>query len=206
MSGRRVHALVLAAGQSRRMGRPKQSLPYGDGTMLDAVIDSVMDSTIDCLVVVANPAVARTVAASLPERCEVAVNADPCSEMIRSVQVGVRHLQTAFDPAESDGVLLLLSDQPEVGAGVITSLAEAYRLPRHPPGVLIATYGGRRGHPAVFGFEFLCQVLEWGGNRRLNELAELHPEAVREFAITTRNLPIDVNTPEDYQRLTGHLP
>ncbi len=206
MSGRRVHALVLAAGQSRRMGRPKQTLPYGDGTMLDAVIDSVMDSTIDYLVVVANPTGAGTLLASLPERCEVAVNDDPHSEMIRSVQVGVMHLQTAFDPAETDGVLLLLSDQPEVGAGVITSMAEAYRLPRRPPGVLIATYGGRRGHPAVFGFEFLSKVLEWGGNRRLNELAELHPEAVREFAITTRHAPIDVNTPDDYERLTGRRP
>ena len=82
-----------------------------------------------------------------------------------------------------------------------TTVAEAYRLPRKPPGILIATYQGRRGHPAIFSVDLLGEIEDWADDRGLNELAQCHSEAVRQWEITTGPMPIDVNTPEDYRRL-----
>lgn len=201
MSGRNVFAMILAAGRSRRMGRPKQVLRYRDGTMLEAVIDAVLESSLDGLVVVVDQATETFLEGHLPERCATALNPDPESEMLTSAQIGSRRIAAEFGPATDDGIMVLLADQPQISGGVLTTCAEAYRLPRKPPGILIATYGGRRGHPTVFSIEMLAEIEEWSDDRGLNALAGSHPEAVRELPITTCPAPIDVNTPEDYDRL-----
>jgi molybdenum cofactor cytidylyltransferase len=203
VNGRRIIAMILAAGQSRRMGRSKQMLPYGDGTLLEAVIDAVLESSVDGLVIVTDPATATHMEGPFPERCFVVVNDDADSEMLASAKIGLRQIVAEFTPAPDDGVMVLLGDQPEVTGGTITTCAEAYRLPSKPPGILIAAYGGRRSHPTVFSLEVLAQIEAWPDDRGLNTLARRHPDAVRELAITTRPMPIDVNTPEDYDRLCG---
>lgn len=201
MTGCRVFAVILAAGQSRRMGRPKQMLPYGEGTMLDAVIEAVLESSVDGLVVVANPETAASLEGCLPEHCTVAVNSDADSGMIASARIGRRRVEVEFAPGPQDGVMVLLADQPQVTGGTITTLVEAYRLPRRTPGILIAVYGGRRGHPTIFAFDLLGEIERWADDLGLNELARRHADAVRELPITTCPMPIDVNTPEDYERL-----
>ncbi|MBN2562288.1 MAG: nucleotidyltransferase family protein [Phycisphaerae bacterium] len=203
MNGHRVFAMILAAGQSRRMGRPKQMLPYGEGTVLEAVTSAVLESSADGLVIVTNPEIGTLLADELPDRCCVAINHDADSEMLTSVQIGLRCVMAEFAPLPRDGVMILLGDQPQVTGGTITTLAETYRLPRKPPGILVATYGGRRGHPAIFSVEMLAEIEQWPDDLGLNELARRHPDAVRELAITTCPMPIDVNTPEDYERLRG---
>ncbi len=199
---RRVFALVLAAGQSRRMGRPKQLLPYRDGTIIEAVLDAVLESSVDGLCVVANHEVHEFLGDDLPERCVIARNNNPQSEMLESVQIGAQTIRQEFEAADDDGVMVLLADQPQVSGGLITSCAEAWRLPRKsPPGILIATYRGRRGHPTVFTIGVLNEIDDWPATRKLSELARLHADAVRELPITTAPMPLDVNTPEDYERL-----
>lgn len=201
---RRVFALVLAAGQGRRMGRIKQLLPYRDGTILEAVIDAVLESTVDGVCVVANHAVRDFLGDDLPERFIVARNDAAESEMIASIQVGVKAIRDQFEAQDDDGIMILLADQPQITGGIITTCAEAWKLPRKtPPPILIATYRGRRGHPAIFSAALMWEVETWTTDRRLNELARRSPESVRELPITTSPMPIDVNTPEDYERLTG---
>ncbi len=206
MTGRRVFAIILAAGQSKRMGQLKQLMPYGQSTILDAVVDAVMESPIDGLVLVASPEVAPNYEEHLPDRCYLVVNDRPEGEMIESVQLGLRRILRECSPAPTDGVMILLADQPQVGPGIIATCAESYRLPRNPPGILIATYQSRRGHPAIFSVARIRGVLDWGPQRRLNELAGLHPDDCRELPITTSPMPIDVNTPEDYERLRSGKP
>ncbi len=207
MTGRRVFAIILAAGRSARMGRLKQLMPYGDSTMLDAVVDAVMESPIDGLVLVANPEVAPYYEEHLPDRCYLVINDKPDSEMIESVQLGLKRILRDCTPAPADGVMILLADQPQIRPGIIATCAESYRLPRNPPGILIATYQSKRGHPAIFSVARIHEILDWGPQRRLNELAALHPADCRELPITTSPMPIDVNTPEDYERLrSGNSP
>ncbi len=201
MSSRRVFAIIPAAGRSKRMGRPKQLLPYGEGTLLDAVVDAVLESPVDALVLVTNTTVARRYEENPEEDLLIEINADADSAMIDSIRLGLRRLIDEYKPGDDEGVLILPGDQPEIRAGVITTCAEAFRLPRHPPGILIAGYGGRRGHPAVFRFGLLREIEIWPRDRGLNELARMHPDEVRELPITSAPMPIDVNTPEDYERL-----
>jgi molybdenum cofactor cytidylyltransferase len=202
MDSRRIYGLILAAGQSRRMGQCKQLLPYGDETIIEAVIAAVLESSLDGLVVVANPQVAEFLRGCLPERCCVAVNDDPESEMLDSVQIGLRTVKAKFEAAATDGVMVLLGDQPQITGGVITTCAEAYRLPRKHPGILVATYKGRRGHPTIFSVELLEETEDWPADRKLSELLDPHADATRQLPITSCPMPIDVDTREDYERLS----
>lgn len=187
------------------MGRPKQLLPYRDGTIIEAVLDAVLESSVDGLCVVANHQVREFLGDDLPERFIIARNDNPESEMIGSVQIGVSAIREEFEAIDDDGVMILPADQPQVSGGVITSCAEAWRLPRKgAPGILIATYRGRRGHPAIFSMDVLKEIESWPPSRGLNELAYGHADMVREFPITTAAMPIDVNTPDDYDRLQGN--
>lgn len=199
---RRVIALVLAAGHSRRMGRLKQLLPYRDGTILEAVLDAVLESSVDGLCVVANLQVREFLGDDLPDRFIVAANDKPESEMLESLKIGIRAIQEEFETDDDDGVMVLLADQPQVTGGIITTVAEDWRLPRKkPPGILIATYAGRRGHPAIFSMEMLREIDPWGHDRRLSELADLHPDRVHELPLIAAAPLLDVNTPDDYDRL-----
>jgi molybdenum cofactor cytidylyltransferase len=203
MSPRQVIALILAAGQSRRMGRQKLLLPFRDGTILDAVLAAVLESAVDGLVLVANRDIAAYLGDSLPERCHLAHNDDPNSDMLTSVKIGTRLALAEFELTPEDGLVILPGDQPQITGGVITTVAEAYRLPRRPPGILTASYRGRRGHPTIFSTRLLREIEDWPNDRGLNELAKIHPEELRELKITICPMPIDVNTPQDYDRLTG---
>lgn len=201
---RRVFAIIAAAGRGRRMGRLKQLMPYGDGTMLDAVLDAVMETPVDGLVLVTNELIVDRFEENAEEGLLIAVNSNSGSEMIDSVRIGLRRLREAFQLQASDGIMILPGDQPEIRAGVLTTCAEDYRRPRNPPGILIATYRGRRAHPAIFRMDVIEEIDSWeGSDRGLNELARYHPELVRESAINSAPMPIDVNTPEDYKRLRG---
>ncbi|HUN81411.1 MAG TPA: nucleotidyltransferase family protein [Phycisphaerae bacterium] len=194
--------MVLAAGQSRRMGTSKQLLAYRGSTFIETVLQAVLDSSVDGLIVVANQDVGDYLRDRLPdENCSLVVNSEADSPMIRSVQLGVETATAEHGADVADGIMILLADQPQVSAGVISTCAETFRLPARPPGILIATYRGRRGHPAIFRMDVLKEVRDWGADRRLNELAAEHPAEVRELAITTAPMPLDVNTPEDYERM-----
>ncbi|HVP11084.1 MAG TPA: nucleotidyltransferase family protein [Phycisphaerae bacterium] len=201
MSGRSVFAMILAAGQSRRMGRAKQLLPYDNGTIIEAVIAAVLESSVDGLVIVANPEVEEFLRGYLPERCFITINDDPDSEMLTSVKIGLQTIRQEFEPAAGDGIMVLLGDQPQITGGTITTCAEAFRLPRRPPGALVATYKKHRGHPTIFSMELLEEIEEWPKERKLSDLLDGNPEYVRELPITAQAMPIDVDTPEDYDKL-----
>jgi molybdenum cofactor cytidylyltransferase len=201
MSGRSIFALVLAAGRSRRMGRPKQLLAYRDGTIIEAVLAAVLESSIDGLVIVASPEVEEFLRGYLPDRCFVSINDDPESEMLASVKIGMETIRKEFSPAAADGVMVLLGDQPQLTGGTITTCAEAFRLPRRAPGALVATYKKRRGHPTIFSTELLEEIEEWPVGRKLSDLLEENADLVRELPITGQAMPIDVDTPEDYDKL-----
>lgn len=185
------------------MGRPKLLLPYRGGTILDAVLAAVLESAVDGLVIVANPKIQEYLADSLPERCYAAVNDDPGSEMLASVKIGCHLAVAEFALRSDDGVMVLPGDQPQTSGGLITTIAEAYRLPRRPPGILVPSYRGRHGHPTIFSMRMLKEIDDWPDDRGLNELAKAHPDELRELKITICPMPMDVNTPEDYDHLTG---
>ncbi|MBI3945382.1 MAG: nucleotidyltransferase family protein [Armatimonadetes bacterium] len=197
-------AIILAAGESRRMGRPKQLLPYGDRTVLQRVADNVLASGVRPVIVVLGHR-AEEVRASLGDRPVVpVVNTDYASGMLSSVQAGVRAALPLLMIEGRRGFLFCLGDQPQVGPEVIRAVATAFADTER--GIVVPVLAGRRGHPAAYSAVYAGEILALGPGVGLREVLRRHPEDVCAVPLEEEGILADLDTPEEYRRAVSALP
>ncbi len=172
------------------MGEPKQVLPFGDTTMIGAVVDAASRSRLQDLVVVTGFH-HRRVEAAVGDRVRIARNPDPGRGNMSSLLVG---LDAAGDV---DGVVVLLSDMPQVSTGVIDGLIDGISSTGAAAGWV--AYADGRGHPVALARAILPDVRRLEGPKALWSFLEgLDPEDVFVLRVGT-DKPTDVNTREDYE-------
>jgi len=193
-----VAGIVLAAGASSRMGRPKMLLPLGGGTVLAVVTQALLDGGLEKVVVVlGHEAEAVRNEAGLPrdERLEVVVNDDWPSGMASSLRRGLDAC------ADADAALVALGDQPGITAERVRRIVEAWR-----PGesLVLPVHGDRAGHPVLFGRRLWPELRALEGDVGGREVVRRHlAEAVQ---VPAEPLA-DLDTQEDLQRhLAGDPP
>lgn len=198
---RRVVAVIPAAGRGRRMERLKQLLPYGQTTMLETVIQTAVaccrEGVVAGVVVVVGDGARAAAERHGSDRCRIAVNPDPDSDMLASVRIGWDAGRQAFGLTERDGAMLLPADQPELTGEAIAAVERVFRQANDGSVVVAAAYEGRRGHPAVYSGDLIEATRAWPAGVGLNEVAKRYPERVREVAMGSA-IPLDVNTPQAY--------
>jgi len=191
-----IGAIVLAAGQSRRMGTQKLLLPWGAKPLLAHVVDQVLAGPVWPVIVVVGrdaPAIG-TVLAGRP--VTLLANPRPQSEMLVSVRCGLRALSR-----HSEGVLVALGDQPGVTSELIGRLTAAFRSA--PESIVVPQCQGRRGHPIVVPRRFFTPVFQRYEGVGLRGLLEEYPDDIVEVPIDHPQTLHDLDTPEDYRRLSG---
>lgn len=186
-----VVGLVLAAGGSRRLGHPKQLLPFRGRTLLDSVLDTARSCGFDQVVVTLGGASDEVRAAVDLRGCDVVDNPGfgaGCSSSIGAALPTLR---------PSVGVLvLLLGDQPSVSVDAVQRLLAG----RGSAPLAVCRYADGRGHPFAFGREMFPQLAALHGDKAVWRLLDQHAAAVTEVAVPGP-LPLDVNTTEDYHHL-----
>jgi molybdenum cofactor cytidylyltransferase len=192
----RVWGIIPAAGLSRRMGRPKQSLPFQGSTIVAAVAHTLLEADVSGLVVVTRTELIDELRLPADSRVHVVVNDDPESEMIDSIRIGLSGL-SRFRPAGADGVLVVPADMPTLSAGTCRACITAYESA--PRRIVIATHGGRRGHPIVFPFALRRTVESLKGG--LRELPRICSEQVLLLEIDDPAVELDIDTVDDYEQL-----
>ncbi len=194
-----ITAIVLAAGESRRMGSAnKLLLPFGETTLIERMVRSVRQSEADEVIVVLGHE-AEGVRAVLDGHDVVFVENDRYREgMITSIHAGVR----AASP-EAAGFMICLSDLPLIEPGELNRLIEAFkeaaRDDQRP--IVVPTFEGRRGNPVLFSVHYKPQLLDHKGLRGGKEIVQQNPDTVLEVAMATDHVLRDVDTMEAYQRL-----
>ncbi len=194
-----IGALILAAGESRRMGTAKLLLPFGEKTIIETVIANVLGSQVKKLIVVlgANREKMEERLKNLP--LEIVVNPDFASGMLSSVQCGLRAMQPGVKAA-----LVFLADQPGIGSAVVDAVVAAYR--RTGKGIVLPIYQSRRGHPVLIDMKYRYEVECLDPGIGLRELIRQHPQDTLEVEVDTPGILRDIDNPEDYGRelkLTG---
>lgn len=184
-----VVGIVLGAGASRRLGRPKQTLPFGGTTLLGRVLGSAEDSRLDRVVLVVGGAADDALAAVAPRRARVAFNAAYGTGCASSLLAG---LDAAGDV---DAALLILGDMPGAGPEVIDAVLDDWRA--HRPWAALCAYRDGPGHPMAFGAEAFPTLRGLHGDKAVWKLLDAHPERFRRVPID-RALPRDVDTWDDY--------
>jgi molybdenum cofactor cytidylyltransferase len=192
--------IVLAAGASTRMGRPKQLLPLGGRPLLQRTLDQAAAACLDELILVLGHRAAEVRdALDLPDpsRCRVVVNEHYREGQAGSLRLGLR----SADPAAA-AAAILLGDQPLVTAGRIDRVVRAYReagaLAARP---MYVGAGGERvpGHPVLLDRSTWAELERLGGDRGARDLLAAHPDWLCEIPLGDEP-PLDVNTEEDWRR------
>jgi molybdenum cofactor cytidylyltransferase len=182
--------IVLGAGGSKRLGRPKQTLPFGDTTLLGHVLRDAEDSSLERLVLVLGGAAGDALAALETRRAEVVHNDAYGSGCASSLLAG---LDTAGDV---EAVMLLLGDMPGVDPPLVDEVASAWDERR--PWAAVTSYRGELGHPFVFSAAAFGDLRSLHGDKAVWKLIERYPERVERIEVD-RELPRDVDTWEDYE-------
>jgi molybdenum cofactor cytidylyltransferase len=189
-----VSALVLAAGQSRRMGgRDKLLEPVGGMPLLRHVVEALKASAVDEVVVVLPPEAGGREAALAGAGVRTVANQRAAEGMGTSVGAGVTALR-----GDADAVLVVLADMPEIGAGDFDRLIAAFDPAEGRAIVRAVTETGKPGHPVLFGRRFFEPLRALEGDRGARVLIEDHPEFLVDVTLPGASAQTDLDTPEDW--------
>jgi len=186
-------AVVLAAGQSRRMGRPKMILPWGQTTVIGQVVSVLFEAGVSQVVVVTGGAGAQVAEALQGQPVRLAENpAYADGEMLSSVQVGLAAL-----PADCPAALIVLGDQPQIEAGVVKALLARYCA--GASALIVPSYQMRRGHPWLIERCLWAELLEPGAST-MRDFLNAHAAEIDYLSVQTASVLQDLDTPHDYDR------
>jgi CTP:molybdopterin cytidylyltransferase MocA len=218
----RIAGIVPAAGMSRRMGRPKVTLPYRGGTMVGAVVRSLLDAEVDEVLVVTRPELAAQLDLPTNPRVETAINDDPASEMFDSIRIGLAATMSRYrgrrsstnasyyaKPADGSGepgdalagILVVPADMPDVAVDTYRMCLDLFQL--DPGRIIIAGCDGRRGHPVVIPRALLATPDQRTGGPSIKELVDANRRLVRFVETNDAGVLRDVDTPGDYDALSS---
>lgn len=195
---RRVTAVVLAAGESRRMGAAnKLLLPWGETTVLGQVLAEVGETAVHDTFVVTGHEADTVAQVATTQGMTVIYNPDyAVGEMLSSLQTAVRAL-----PSYISAVLVVLADQPLVTAAMMDQLLVAYWQMQ---GELIApTYQGQRGNPVLIGRRFFAELLDLPPGAAPRHLLQRHADALHLVPMPDDAALLDLDDYEAYERLRG---
>lgn len=194
-----ISGVVLAAGRSSRLGRPKQLLPLGGRPLLDHVLANAAASALDEVVLVLGHEAAAIAAAVGAWGQRVVLNADYAAGQSTSLRAGLG----ATDP-RAEAALFLLGDQPGVGPAIIDALIDAYRA--GGGSIVLPRYGGRVGNPVLFGRALFPELARLTGDEGARGVVRARAGEVVEVAVGAGPPPGDVDTEEDYTALLAGWP
>src|SRR2546426_3694386 len=178
-------AIILAAGESRRMGKPKQLLPFAGKTMLQCVIDAFeVDETLVVLGYRADEIEKKIHGARIVR------NPNYARGMFSSVQTGLRAL-----PAATKLVLLALADQPRLQRATVSKLIATFKR-----GILVPSYNGRQGHPLLFANEYVPEILAMDETLTLKHFLANHPDELTRLVVEDEGALVDIDDRASYER------
>jgi molybdenum cofactor cytidylyltransferase len=190
-----VTGLLLAAGGSSRLGRPKQLLPYRSGTLLDSVLGTARASGFDQLLCVIGAGADDVRSGVDLDGVQVIENVAYGSGCSSSIAAALEAVDT-----RSDVLVLLLGDQP----GVTTSTVEALVAGRGAAPLAACAYRDGRGHPLAFSRSMFGELAQLHGDKAVWKLLDRHADSVTDVPIDAR-IPRDIDTWQDYQAVLAEL-
>ena len=213
-------AIILAAGESQRMGQPKQLLPFGGKTMLECVIDAFQTPRVDEIRVVLGYK-ADEIAAKIensrrkaderraePARptndpvgrggltaplVKIVRNARYQQGMFTSIQAGLRAL-----PKKTKLVMIAVCDQPRLQRSTVETLIEHFEKEQHK--ILIPSYQGRQGHPPVLRAEYAKEILAMDESLTLKHFYAEHADDIARLVVEDEGALVDIDDPITYRK------
>jgi molybdenum cofactor cytidylyltransferase len=189
-----ITAIVLAAGQSKRMGHQKLVLSWGETTVIRQVISVLQDSGLDEILVVVggDHKLVEEVLAGLPVRIIFNPTFGNC-EMLDTLKLGIEKVNP-----DTQGILIVLGDQPQIRQSTVDLVLKTYQDGK--PSLVIPSYQMRRGHPWLVDRILWPEILAIQSPLTLRDFLNQHLEMARYVEVKEDSVLRDLDTPADYLR------
>lgn len=191
-----VAAIILAAGASSRMGRPKQLLDWRGLPLIRAVAEQALAAQTDQVLVVVGAAGDAVAQALEGLSLRIVANPRAAEGQSTSLRAGV----AALGP-EVGAALILLGDQPFVAAPLLDRIIAAWRATGAT--IVAPVYQGQRGNPVLFARAVFPELLAVAGDQGARGVVAADPTRVHALPFDDLRPLADIDTPEDYDRLRG---
>jgi molybdenum cofactor cytidylyltransferase len=189
-----VSAIVLAAGESRRMGQPKQLLQLRGKFLLQHVLTPLWDSPVDEVLLVLGYEAEKIMEALPLRKTKIVINPDYRQGMSSSLRRGLM----AMD-GRARAFLVVLGDQPGITREVVEQLIHGFQRIHPEKNIVLPTYRGSRGHPVLIGVKYLQDALCLQGDIGCRPILTDHPEDILEVEVSTDAVLKDIDTVEDFK-------
>jgi molybdenum cofactor cytidylyltransferase len=190
-----IGIIILAAGASSRLGRPKQLLLYNGKTLLEHAVHTALASDGDPVVVVLGAEAERLQNEITEKDVHTIVNAEWKEGMASSIRCGIKTFLEIYPEAE--GVILMVCDQPFVAASLLNNLIAAYKRTGKP--LVACSYEATFGPPGFFHRSLFEELLQLTGDMGARGVVRQHADAVE--LILFPEGAYDVDTEKDYERI-----
>lgn len=198
-----ISAIILAAGESKRMGEQnKLLLPFRGQTLIECIVDTVLSSDVGEVIVVLGHDAVRVREGCRDRRVKFVQNDNYQQGMTTSIQMGVQAADT-----DADGFMICLSDLPLIEPDELNHLLYAFEeaVRANNKYIAIPVFEGQRGNPVIFSMIYKNHILDdddgkgWMGCKGI---IKQNPAQVLEVEMATDHVLRDIDTPEDYQNLS----
>jgi len=186
-----IWAIVLAGGESKRMGSPKMILPYKGKTIIENVLENVLASDVERVVTVLGSSKDEVMKAIGKLPVLHCYNPNYKDGMLSSVKCGFEFL-----PADLRAAMVFLGDQPMAETAVINKMLNAYN--ESGKGILVPVFENKRGHPLLTDRKYRDEIMSLDDPEGLKGLLRRHPDDLLEVETENPSVLMDIDTREDY--------
>lgn len=188
----KVGAVVLAAGLSTRMGKPKMLLPWYGSTVIEKVVLTLSNAEVSPIVVVTGGARADVEKAIQTYAVRPVFNPQyQNGEMLNSLQIGLENLGP-----EVEAALIVLGDQPNIEEQVVRRIRDIYLAERSK--IIVPSFQMRRGHPWIVARSLWPEIMALSLPQNLRDFLTHHQQYIRYINVDSASILLDLDTPEDY--------
>ena len=194
-----INAIVLAAGESKRMGKSKPLLRFNDKTFLDQIISAIRISDADRITVVLG-AKAEMIKNSIDlSGTNIVINKDYQKGQLSSLIAAIEDT-----PQETDAILVCLVDNPFITKEVINKIIAKFKETNNP--IIVPVYNGQRGHPTLFSRSLFSELVNAPKEQGARYVLHSNAEKVLELETSESTILTGIDTPEDYRFQFGTNP
>jgi molybdenum cofactor cytidylyltransferase len=193
-----IVAVVLSAGESSRMGRPKALLPVDGVRFIEKIVTALKSTRVAKIIAVLGHDAdeMRRQIGDLP--VTMVVNPNYKQGQLSSLVAAINSIQSSKDSASVDGILVHLVDHPYINPDLVNLMIDRFHETKKL--IVVPRYQGRRGHPVIFSSALFAELLAAPPDQGAKTVVHAHRDETLEIDTEDEGVTIDIDTPEEYRQ------